>query len=394
MSDLAGLEKGRAWEYRVHRAAFLSGWYVRRNVNLKERVAGSPQTMGEVDLLGVAFEPSLTQSSLVAECKDRKGGAREADRVIWLLGLRQALRADHVMFAKPKVSEGAYIWARPHDVWLWDEAAVQAIETAHGVSADIGYGGSFHPRAAFTLPSKEQKSALGGLKAAWDYLSGAFWYERNPARAKKVAGYFEAVLQGTRSAEQRDHLVAEGLLALIACALQTAGHLSRVSPARSKVWLYEVFSAGIAPASALRDIAARADDYYRDAWMRTNRAKDARSPLNVPRLADHVAEPPEWIGEYHQLAIQLGRRPELATDLLRYSELVLFDECLRSDQILENLLSGVGADHGELRRLLQLTAYFVQRAWGVDSDLIRRLSGGSPGAPTREPLQLPLEGSN
>ena len=43
--SLTDLQKGKGWEYRVHRAAFLSGWYVRRGVNLRERVGGSPQTM-------------------------------------------------------------------------------------------------------------------------------------------------------------------------------------------------------------------------------------------------------------------------------------------------------------------------------------------------------------
>jgi hypothetical protein len=104
VTTLANLSKGVAWEYRMHRALFASGWYVRRNVDLRERIAGSPQTMSEIDLFGLSFDAGLAARRLVGECKDRKGSTKEADRVIWLLGLGQLLDADELLFAKPQIA--------------------------------------------------------------------------------------------------------------------------------------------------------------------------------------------------------------------------------------------------------------------------------------------------
>src|SRR5690242_7159387 len=109
------LQKGRFWEYRVHRAIFLSGWYVRRGINLRERVASSPQTMAEVDIFATSFDAALKPHLLVGECKDRKGGAKEADRVVWLLGLERLLGAEHVLFAKPNITEATFSFARPYE---------------------------------------------------------------------------------------------------------------------------------------------------------------------------------------------------------------------------------------------------------------------------------------
>ncbi len=63
-----GAAEGVEWEYRIHRAAFLAGWFARRGVNLQERVQGSPQTMAEVDILGISFDASLTEHRLLRLC--------------------------------------------------------------------------------------------------------------------------------------------------------------------------------------------------------------------------------------------------------------------------------------------------------------------------------------
>lgn len=176
------LPRGIGWEYRVHRAVFLSGWYVRRSVNLRERVRGSPQTMAEVDLVGLDFHVALTRRTLVGECKDRKGGAKEADRVIWLLGLARMLAADHILFAKTKLAEGTLQVARPFGLMLWDQAAVLAVERRFGLAADSGYFGSWNIelREDLLLPGRKGAALRNPpFRAAWDFLAGAFWYQTN-----------------------------------------------------------------------------------------------------------------------------------------------------------------------------------------------------------------------
>jgi hypothetical protein len=388
------LQKGRAWEYRVHRAAFLAGWYVRRSVNLRERVAGSPQTMAEVDILGLVFDTVLAPHLLVGECKDRKGGAKEADRVVWLLGLRQALKANHVLFAKTRLAEGTYTWARPFDVLLWEEASVRAIEQRFNLDPDIGYAGSFSIALGEGLAARKLPKPTPRLKAAIDYVGNAFWYGSGAARVKRVAAYFEIVGAAELDDEQRDLLVAEGLLALIAVALGTAGQLQKTSPARAKVWLHDALVAGVASAAALRDIAARADDYYRDAWVRSARDRTEEGRLAVPRLVDHIAQPPPWLTEFHELTMRLSERPQFAGDLLRFADLVLLEQLVQSGPVPAPLISSIAADVDELMRLLQLAGYFLRRVWGVEARLLERLLDNGVVTVAQMPKQMSLGGTN
>jgi hypothetical protein len=203
------------------------------------------------------------------------------------------------VFAKPTISEGTYVWARPLDVLLWDEAALQAIEKRHEVEAEQLYVGSFNPRLTEALLAATRKSpgADTGLRRAWDYVSSAFWYSANPARTKRLPAYFEAVTTASGISElARDAFIVEGLIALLVSALTAAGQLGRVSPERARVWITDAFASGVANAAALRNIAARADDYYRDAFAKAGRTGGAASrPINIPRLVDHIAHPPEWL---------------------------------------------------------------------------------------------------
>jgi hypothetical protein len=377
MAASASLQKGRGWEYRVHRAVFLSGWYVRRGVNLRERVAGSPQTMAEVDIYAVSFDVGLEPRLLVGECKDRKGGAKEADRVVWLLGLEKLLRADQVLFAKPKIADATFTWARPFDPLLWDEAAVQAIEKRYGLEPESDYAGSFNI-ALFEerlLAARKLPAASANLRRAWDYLSAAFWYSGNASRVKRLPAYFNAVSETNGLNDlARDSFVAEGVIALLIGAATTAGHLGRFSPARAQVAVTESFSSGVASAAALRDIAARADDFYRDALVKATRTRaEGAEAVAVPRLAEHIALPPPWLPEYLELARQVGGRPQFATDVLRFGDLFLFEELIAGNPVPAPLLESIPSPTDELLRLLQLGALFLKRVWGVEAALVDRV---------------------
>jgi hypothetical protein len=376
MTTYRDLTRGPAWEYRVARAAFLSGWYVRRGVNLRERVRNSPQTLAEIDILGLGFDPALAPRTLVGECKDRKGGTKEADRIVWVLGLSRLLRVDHVLFAKRTLSDATVQFAQPAGFMLWDDAAVHSIEQRFELEPDRGFFGSgnIELHEDILRPSRKA-SAMGNraFRAAWEYLSGAFWYHPTPPRTKSLAGYFEA-LNAARpiTADARSGFVAEGLIALLVSAYATAGQLMRHSPARGDKQQETLFASGAADASALRDIAARADDYYQDALRRVIHSHDAAgaTEIHVPRLANTIAEAPGWTTPYLAFARRLGERPLLAGDTLRYADLMLFEHLLAGNKMPELLGHAIPSDPDTLQTTIQLGALFLQRVWGVDDPLL------------------------
>jgi hypothetical protein len=340
--------------------------------------------MAEVDVFATSFGAALEPHLLVGECKDRKGGAKEADRVVWLLGLERLLKANQVLFAKPNISEATFTWARPYEALLWDEAAVQAIEKRYALEPDTGYAGSFNVELFEEKLIAERKlvAEQANFRRAWDFLSAPFWYSGNASRTKRLPTYF-AVLAETKglSNSARDSFVAEGILALLTAAATTAGHLGRFSPARAEVAVTESFSAGVASAPALRDIAARADDFYRDALTKAmHKGRSAAGPIDVPRLVDHIAQPPAWVPEFLDLARSIGERPQYATDVLRLADLLLFEQLIAGNPMPEHLLLSIPSPADELVRLIQLGALFLKRIWGVEANLVERLLATPPTA--------------
>jgi hypothetical protein len=315
----------------------------------------------------------------VGECKDRKGGTKEADRIVWVLGLSRLLRIDHVLFAKRSLSDATVQFAQPAGFMLWDEAAVRSIEQHFNLDPDSGFFGSANIELQEDVLQPSRKaSAIGNrpFRAAWEYLSGAFWYHPTPPRTKSLAGYFDALqMAQSLDIEARSGFVAEGLIALLVSAYITAGQLVRHSPARGDKQQETLFASGAADAHALREIAARADDYYQDALHRAVHSHDAAgaTEIKVPRLANTIAEAPRWMAPYLAFARRLGERPLLAGDTLRYADLVLFEHLLAGNPMPELLGQAIPSDQDTLQTTIQLGALFLQRVWGVDDPLLHRL---------------------
>ena len=332
--------------------------------------------MAEVDILGLSFDPSMALRMIVGECKDRKGATKEADRIIWLLGLRQTLRAGQALFAKPNVADAVYTWAPALECLVWDEASVQAIEKRYGLEPTEGYFGAFNPD--IKAPTRQElfgrRKAVGSaaeLVRAVDYVRGAHWYTREPTGARRIHGFVELLSDVEIESDfQRERLYSEAALALLFSALSTGAHRSRQSPERANAFLRDAFASGVAPASALRDLAARADDYYRDILFRLARQAGTRGPVNPPRLTSQVATPPNWLEQYLIMSDQAAAHPSIATDALRLSEMVLFEQLLLGGDLPPAVLSKLVGDPVELLRPLQWVVQFMKRIWGVQSPLL------------------------
>lgn len=374
------LTKGAAWEYRVRRAIFASGWYVRGGVNLHERILGAPQTMAEVDALGISWDIGLRTVTLLCECKDRKGSTKEADRIVWLAGLGRVVPASHLVFAKTRVSPATIQFSRSTTVSVWDEAAVQRVEQRFGLSEADWYG-AFDPdlmEVSVRAALNREQVASPLLREAQEWVRNAFWYQSTPARLKRLHSYFEIVDAETRSGSStRTVLLAEGLLGLIACGHTTAGELIRASPMVGRALQLEALAAGVASAQSLRDIAARADEYYRDIFERyADSVGASRRAFTAPRLVEHIAKPPDWASSYLSFAERLTERPEVATDTMRFAELELYERFVAGRDPGPAHLAFVRTDPHYFRVVLSLAAAFCQRVWAIRDPLFERLARG------------------
>jgi hypothetical protein len=371
------LSKGAAWEYRVHAAIFASGWYVRRNVDLRERISGSPQTMAEVDLLGLSFDVELRPRRLIGECKDRKGSTKEADRIIWLLGLGRLLVGDHLIFAKPSIALPTVRFARSTLVALYDEARIGEIENA---VADFAPFGAFDPEVGQEIIRPAiARDAFGDarLREAFDWIHNGAWLEPAIGRVKRLPEYFRLV-EETADGTTRILMLVEGFLALLASSLDTAGRLRRYSPAVGEGLQRESLASGAAGAAVLREIAARADDYYRDILGRSiEQAQGKKSQIEAPRLADSIAQAPAWTDAYIAMSRQLGSRPEVATNLLRFAELELFERFVAERDPGPSKRMFVKGDHQWLSGAVSLAAGFCERVWELSDPTFSALRRSS-----------------
>jgi hypothetical protein len=216
------------------------------------------------------------------------------------------------------------------------------------------------------------------LREAYDWIHNSFWLEPVTSKVKRLPEYFKLV-EDIALNVTRTLMLVEGFVGLVSCALETAGRLRRHSPAIGDRLQLEAFASGAASASALRDIAARADDYYRDVLGRSiEQAQGKKSEVRVPRLADTIAQAPGWTDAYLALSRQLGSRPEAATDLLRFTELDLLERFLvgRDPRLAEEQF--IRSNHRWLSGAVSLAAGFCERVWRLEDPMFSALRQAQP----------------
>jgi len=177
-------------------------------------------------------------------------------------------------------------------------------------------------------------------------------------------------------------LLAQGIIALLAAGLTTAGQLNQTSPAVGTSRQLERLASGAASAAALRDIAARADDYYQDVIQRTiQQGAGSHQAREVPRLIDHIVTPPGWSEAYLAFSRRIGRVPHLATEILRFAELVLLEGHVAQRDTQPALNQQIPGDEGYMRAALALAAAFCSRVWEMEDEMLSALTAGNGARP-------------
>jgi hypothetical protein len=371
--------KGDSFELRVQRALFWEGIFTRRRVDLKEYFAPEEVQITDADLLGIGTGVLLRPERLVAECKERKGGGREADRALWILGVGRFLHASHIVFAKPRIAGRLQEWAEGQGLICWDEPAIGAIETRHGLDDSLWFG-SHRPE----LMLGDVANWINAIRAepelhrAFSMLRGDYWYDDNVRRTKRLAYVFSLYGQhrDRLAREVAQYILIEGMIALIASVLVTTNKYLETSPARFGARLQNQFSGGMAPVEKMRELAGRMDDYYqkklRDLAEETARFQQTKlMPVNVPRVAGTIAQAPEWLNAYAGLVERVARSSETAQRLLQFADLLAYEVILAGNKFPTRWWGDMGGDPDRLLKQLQNVAYFMWREWSVREEDIR-----------------------
>lgn len=373
----SGIPQGTAFEYRVARLRFCQGYFIRRSIDVWPAELEGDK-LAELDCLAVVFDPQLRRFLEIVECKTGGRGEGEIDRLIWLKGLSDLAQARSVTFAKLALAPRTRNFARRLGVDVLDEATIGTAERDLRVPADWWPG--FHDPEfgeSVVKPARTLLNASRELRKAGKFLFGSFWFTDDFSRIKQLRTLFQ-LLTEYRSILPREALIlgiGEGTTLFMLTVLSIAAWTNQLADTDFRQLTVEELSTGLGDPRGLRNLLRRVDELQRDqiealhaSYQRTG---VGRLPFVTQSLETTVLTPPEWVDAFLDLVLRFAKRPHLATNIVRWTDLwaaeLLGAQGSRNSDLAYPFF---GEQERNLQNALDLVLTFLTRVWGVPQELI------------------------
>lgn len=90
--------KGDMLEYRLKRLIFAMGYIPKKGVIIKTEPNEKADIITDLDVYGVYFHKNFTSKTIWADCKSGKD--KPLERLSWIMGIRESIDVDDVMYVK------------------------------------------------------------------------------------------------------------------------------------------------------------------------------------------------------------------------------------------------------------------------------------------------------
>jgi hypothetical protein len=389
-------------EMRVARLWFWEGHYARLGVDLKRHYHPEPLLVTDLDLLAFEFSPMLRRTKTIGEVKTGTGknAPKPLDRIIWLRGLMELVKADHAEFTSSNgPSPRAKDLARSLGVRAQSQADVERRERLTDISAVSAIGS--HGTRAF-LEQRWVHQHCGkdkDLERAYWFLRSDVWFHDELTAAKRLLGLYRQLSNlWVPQVDDDDNralrwLLAETVSVFTVSAVAVAADALLDDSDLLAARVGESLSAGLASADVMRKISADVDKYVAGVLSAAN----APASLRMEVMGAMHPTAPEWTEQFVDLLKRLALSRAAARHLPRQLDALAYERIVWRRNLKPETVQRLELDDPAAGRLVRLVAAFLRSQAGhvdvVDRALTAPipLAGQGPGEEQLEQPGLALE---
>jgi hypothetical protein len=327
------ISEGIQFEYRLQRLFFHEGYFTRRGVDLYPDVAAG-QKVTDVDVLALAFGPSLQPILLIGECKTSASGQEEMDRLTWLRGMVHFLKADAGFFAKTTLSPHIKGFARHLDLVALNASRIAQREQSLDIadqwigSHDAEFMGSYLGQLRALAKQHPDVRRLS------QFLYANFWWQDNFDRLKRVCSALSKTGELYDRAKESEHkfimrgLYYEATVLLTVSLLYVAQQAVELAGQESQALIHRHLASGIGTPEDFEHLASIVEEFVREA-IRAETGRYPTKPIPPLRL-----EAPPYAPAMIALVERLLQQSGVVRELVRFQD-VLFYEYLHRDRAVD-----------------------------------------------------------
>lgn len=186
------------------------GFFSRRDLTIRSYFYPDSVDVTDIDVIGVRFSDNFQPEVTICECKSGRNSGT-VDRILWMKGLSNYLKADNSMLAKPEIKSKIKNFANELGVIPVDSTLLEEMEKNNAIPDE--WLGSFDYdnyetklRNYYLFIRTKPKLS----KVYW-FLKSSFWFENNITRLKQCLTALD-VLVKQEETESKKWLIYESTI--------------------------------------------------------------------------------------------------------------------------------------------------------------------------------------
>lgn len=371
-NNLKNISKGDLLEYRLKRLIFAMGYFPKRGILIKTSQEGLSDNITDLDVYGIYIHKNFTLKTIWADCK--AGGAKPLERISWILGIKNIVKIDDVIFVKKGIRYKTRQFARKLGVQILDLEIIDRLEADFNIDSD-DWRGSWNPSTQqnqliiferINVPNNDN------FKKIANFMYSDYWILDNYTKVKKTITALKQ-LSGFQQIPLRFEEIKAvnwAIFELINLFVLAILDISKEIYYFSDKDKYETIRDGLISGEiSVEKRKQIVDAAYKVAYSIVKRQNPTfNGNIGIQKIG---LEPPEYFEALDDLILRITNSPLNYFDILRFLDFVFMEFDLQSRKIEESTLKIMFPNYDNLVISSKTIIHFICSVTGIQRDLFQ-----------------------
>lgn len=362
--------KGYLLEYRIKRLLFLMGYFPKTGVLIKTSLDELSDDITDLDVYGVYMHKNFASKTIWADCKS--GSAKSLERISWLIGVKNIVDIDDVIFVKKGVRYDTRQFARRAGIQVLDLEIINKLENDFGIDPN-DWRGSWNPESQrdrlltfqrINVPSNDYYKKIGS------FIKCGYWQLDNYTKVKKTVtalkqlAKFEQVPLPKEQNESIRWAIYELVNLFVLALLNICKEVYYFSDKDKSDTLFDGLISGEISAKKRADIVKAT---YKLAYsMFKSENPEFSGHSEVPQIG---LNPPSYFEALNDLILRITNNPLAYFDILRFLDFILMEFDLQSKDVDSEMLIQLFPNYDSLIISAKTIMHFICKITGLSREL-------------------------
>ncbi|MHA1755927.1 MAG: hypothetical protein ACTSVV_04090, partial [Promethearchaeota archaeon] len=284
--------KGKKLEYRIQRLFFYLDYFSRRSVPIRNYFYPDKADLTDIDIIGITHSFDFKSKLVICDCKTGHSH-KSYDRILWLAGLKQYIKANEAYFIEEKASRIKKLFANANDLKLLDLDRIEEIEKNLEIVDYIGSNKLELENLNTIIYALLKKETHTDFMRHYWFLKSNYWLEKNNIRLKQCINFIDLLKKRDFSSIHRQYLYIETIILFSVSILEFVNEIFTLSEHDRLLHTQIALKEGIISIDQqdkiLRLIRGIVKQYVREECGKTPRL-DSIKEIPLPDYSDDLVE--------------------------------------------------------------------------------------------------------